>query len=90
MDGGERQWVIWVVWPAFLAAIAAEIVFFALFDPLDFNTRLHLSREAVYTSGFFAFWLLGIVSSSITLFLRRSPGEDSAAMAPLDRSDRRG
>lgn len=59
----------WVIWPGFIAACIAEFVFFALFDPLDFNMRLHLSREAVYTWGFIAFWLLGILSSGITLFL---------------------
>jgi hypothetical protein len=70
---GVRR-AMWVVWPAFLAAIAAEIVFFAIYDPLDFNMRLQLSREAVYTFGFVAFWLLGALSSSLTLFLQRSPG----------------
>ena len=64
---------MWVVWPAFLAAIAAEIVFFAIFDPLDFNIRLQLSREAVYTFGFVAFWLLGALSSLLTLFLQGGP-----------------
>jgi len=61
------------VWPGFLSAIFAEIVFFAMFDPLDFNMRLHLSREAVYTFGFVAFWLLGTLSSAITLFLQSPP-----------------
>ena len=67
------QTMIWAVWPAFLTAICAEIVFFAMFDPLDFNTRLNLSREAVYTLGFVAFWLLGAMSSALTLFLQRPP-----------------
>ena len=67
------QRAMWVVWPAFLAAIAAEIVFFAIFDPLDFNIRLQLSREAVYTFGFVAFWLLGALSSLLTLFLQGGP-----------------
>ena len=64
---------MWAIWPGFLTAICAETVFFALFDPLDFNMRLHLSREAVYTFGFIAFWLLGTVSSAVTLFLQRPP-----------------
>jgi hypothetical protein len=63
---------MWVAWPAFLAATAAEIVFFAIFDPLDFNVRLQLSREAVYAFGFLAFWLLGALSSLLTLFLQGS------------------
>ena len=72
-----RRCAMWILWPAFLAALGAEIVFFAMFDPLDFNMRLHLSRTAVYTFGFVAFWLLGVVSSSLTLFLQGSP--ESAA-----------
>ena len=48
-----------------------EIVFFAMFDPLDFNMRLQLSREAVYTVGFVAFWALGMLSSALTLLLQR-------------------
>jgi hypothetical protein len=80
---GERamlQRAMWVVWPAFLAAIAAEVVFFALFDPLDFNMRLSLSREAVYTFGFAAFWLLGMLSSTLTLLLHR-PVDDVKPMS---------
>ena len=67
---------MWVIWPGFLAAIVAEIVFFAMFDPLDFNMRIQLSREAVYTAGFVAFWALGMLSSALTLFLQR-PDEPS-------------
>jgi hypothetical protein len=79
----DRPWprrAMWVVWPGFLAACAAEFVFFAMFDPLDFNMRLHLSREAVYTFGFVAFWLLGILSSSLTLLLQR-PAAANAGLA---------
>ena len=65
------QRAMWVIWPGFLVAVAAEFVFFGMFDPLDFNMRLHLSREAVYTFGFVAFWLLGMLSSALTLFLQR-------------------
>jgi len=67
------QHAMWAIWPGFLTAIGAEVVFFAMFDPLDFNMRLHLSREAIYTFGFVAFWLLGTLSSAITLFLQRPP-----------------
>lgn len=74
------QRAMWVVWPAFLTAIGAEIVFFALFDPLDFNMRLSLSREAVYTFGFAAFWLLGALSSALTLLLQR-PVDDAEPSA---------
>jgi hypothetical protein len=32
----------------------------------------------VYTFGFVAFWLLGALSSSLTLFLQHSPGPSAA------------
>lgn len=64
-----------VVWPGFLAAIAAEIVFFAIFDPLDLDMRSGVSREAAYTAAFVAFWVLGMLSSALTLFLQRPQDE---------------
>ena len=88
MERQALQRAMWAVWPGFLSAIFAEIVFFAMFDPLDFNMRLHLSREAVYTFGFVAFWLLGTLSSAITLFLQRPPQPSAAgAMATVDVGD---
>jgi hypothetical protein len=73
---GRVRRAMWVIWPGFLAAIVGEIAFFAVFDPLDFNARLALSREAVYTLGFAAFWLLGMVSSALTLFLQHAAPAD--------------
>jgi len=73
MSFGRR--VMQVVWPAFLTAAAAELVFFAIFDPFDlhfFGASLDLSRESIYTMGFFGFWGLGIVSSALTLYLAQS------------------
>lgn len=64
--------VISVIWPAFLTAGVAEAVFFSLFDPLElrvFGAPLGLSREALYTLGFLGFWVLGIASSALTVFL---------------------
>ena len=34
---------MWVVWPGFLTAIAAEIVLFTIFDPLESRLRLRCS-----------------------------------------------
>ena len=81
MERLALQRAMWALWPGFLSAIAAEIVFFAMFDPLDFNLSLHWSREAVYTFGFIAFWLLGTLSSAITLFLQRTPEAPARATA---------
>ena len=83
MDPRWVQRAMYVIWPGFLAAIAAEVVFFAMFDPLDFNMRFALSREAVYTAGFVAFWLLGMLSSTLTLFLSDSAADDADADNPF-------
>ena len=67
--------IMWILWPAFLAAGIAEGVFFTLFDPFElhfFGVPLDVSREFMYTLGFFGFWLLAITSSALTLFLEGS------------------
>jgi hypothetical protein len=70
-----RRW-LWVVWPAFLVAGIAEAVFFTVFDPFDlhfFGAPLALSRQAIYTLGFFGFWGIGIGASALTLFFEHPP-----------------
>lgn len=60
-----------VLWPSFILAGVANVVFFALIDPvtvLDFQGVPPLSRTAAYSLGFFAFWLLTIASSAATLY----------------------
>jgi hypothetical protein len=87
--GNFAQRLMWVLWPAFLAAGVAEALFFTVFDPFDlhfFGAPLELSREAIYTLGFFGFWALGIASSALTVFLERSPWEQNRC--PLDGPDR--
>jgi len=68
------QRLMLILWPSFLVAISASGVYFSLFDPaeLDFP-GLHASVHplAVYTIGFFAFWLVGAVSSALTVILSR-------------------
>mgnify|MGYP001180822593 CR=1 FL=1 len=68
------QKAIWILWPSFLVAAAAETVFFALFDPGEltfFGQHLELSRTAVYSIGFFLFWVFAAVSSGFSLYLSR-------------------
>ena len=81
--------LLWVIWPAFLVAGVAEKLFFSLFDPSElrfFGTPAGLSPEAFYTLGFFGFWILGIASSALTVFLQRSPFEIDRC--PIDASTR--
>ena len=79
------QRLMWVIWPAFLVAGVGEAVFFTIFDPIDlhfFGDTLEMSRQAIYTMGFFGFWALGVASSALTVFLERSPWEVNRC--PLD------
>jgi hypothetical protein len=75
------QRLMWVLWPAFLAAAVATTVFFTVFDPFElhfFGAPLDLSREAMYTMGFFGFWLLAGTSSALTLFLEGALAQPDA------------
>lgn len=78
MTNSLAQRLGWVLWPSFLMACAAELAFFALFDPSDlhlFGVPIEADRMPVYTIGFFAFWIIGAVSSALTVFLAQSPFE---------------
>ncbi len=70
---------MWIAWPAFLTAGVVEMVVFAFIDPQqlhDLNGEpLELSRAAVYTLAFFAFWCATMASSALTTLLARSPFE---------------
>ena len=79
--------LMWVIWPAFLVAGVAELVFFSIFDPFDmhfFGAPLEMSRQAIYTMGFFGFWALGIASSALTIFLERGSAEVNADAGNVD------
>ena len=81
---------ILILWPSFIVGGIAEAVFFTLFDPMDlylFGAPLDLGRTAIYTIGFFAFWLLAAGSSAFTCFLQR-PAADINRMCPLEPHER--
>ncbi|MDR6536753.1 hypothetical protein [Variovorax soli] len=61
-----------ILWPAFLLASATELLVFALVDPADLHWRgeaIAVSRQTVYTAGFFVFWVLATGASALTLLL---------------------
>lgn len=61
-----------ILWPAFLVAAAANAAFFTVLDPHDltlFGAPIELSREMMYTLGFFAFWAIASASSALTCYL---------------------
>lgn len=68
----------WILWPSFLLACVVEMGVFALVDPGDLHWRgepLPLSRQGIYTLGFFVFWALGMGSSALTALLAMSRRE---------------
>lgn len=70
-----QRWM-WIAWPAFLVAGLMEMFVFAFVDPHDlhwFGRDLDLSRQAIYTLAFFAFWGLTMLSSGLTTLLSVSP-----------------
>ena len=56
-----------------------EALVFTLVDPMDLSwfgaAPVQLSREAIYTLGFMAFWVLISLASAMTLLLARLPAE---------------
>ena len=72
-----QRWM-WIAWPAFLVAGLLEMLVFAFVDPQDlhwFGQELDLSRQAIYTLAFFAFWALAMASSALTALLGMSSAE---------------
>jgi hypothetical protein len=81
-----QRWM-WIAWPAFLVAGLLEMLVFALVDPQDlhwFGRELDLSRQAIYTLAFFAFWGLTMLSSALTTLLGMSPFEVNRCPVPPD------
>ena len=71
-----NQKLMWVVWPAFLAACLLELAVFGMVDPNDLHwggRPVPLSRQAVYTAGFFVFWAICMVASGLTALLATPP-----------------
>jgi hypothetical protein len=68
---------LWILWPSFLVACIAELLFFSVFDPVDFQLfgPLGLSRRAGYSIGFFLFWAIAAASSALTCVLQKRGDE---------------
>lgn len=73
----RARWLGAVLWPSFFAAAVANMVCFALVDPLVLRDisfpGLDISREFGYSLGFFVFWLLTASSCAFTALLLRRP-----------------
>lgn len=83
-----KQRLMWIAWPAFLVAAAIEMLVFAFVDPQQLHgfdgEPLELSRQAVYTLAFFAFWAATMASSALTTLLAQSPFEINRCPLPID------
>lgn len=63
-----------ILWPSFIMSGIATGLFFTVFDPLELTLltgHTDISRMAVYSSGFFMFWLLTSGTSALTCYFRR-------------------
>jgi len=67
----KYQNLMWILWPSFLTAGFTSAVVFALIDPLDVIVLsvLQMERYTLYALGFFLFWIMAALSSSLTLMM---------------------
>lgn len=64
--------VMAVLWPSFLMACVTSGMLFSLVDPEELvllDNKVQLSSLGMYTMGFFLFWFLGSIASSLTALL---------------------
>jgi len=83
----QSKRLIWILWPSFIVAGAALAVFFTVFDPQDlrfFGERLEVSRMAIYSVGFFLFWVFAAASSALTCFFQRTSAEINRCPLPAE------
>jgi hypothetical protein len=83
----QTKTLIYILWPSFLVAGAAEALFFTVFDPTEltfFGEPVELGRTAIYSIGFFLFWIFGAASSALTWFLQRGSSEVNSGPLPAD------
>lgn len=67
-----------ILWPSFLVAIVAEGCFFSFFDPselLYLGDQHELPPLACYTIGFFSFWIVCSMASTLTYYLANVPSD---------------
>lgn len=64
-----------IVGPAFLAACLLEALVFAMVDPGEVHWPGHTfqpTRQGVYTTAFFSFWLISMACSGLVLWLAKT------------------
>lgn len=74
--------VLWALWPAFLVGGVAEMAFFSVVDPEELvwlHHGLEMPVTAIYSVGFFFFWVTAFAASALSLWLSAPPS------SPTDR-----
>lgn len=73
-----RRLAMVILWPSFLVAAMAEGFFFSLVDPQDLQlggSSLSLSPMAIYTLGFFLFWMFCSLAAMLSYYLANVPND---------------
>lgn len=85
------QRLMGAAWPAFLAACVLELFVFAFADPRDFHwggQPIAWSPQAIYTIGFFVFWLVSFAAGVLTTLLHMTPAEiNECPFSPQERPE---
>ena len=78
-----------ILWTSFIVAGIAEAVFFTVFDPQELvvlGEPVTLTRTAVYSIGFFAFWAVTAAASALTCLFQKSAAQIN--QCPLEPAER--
>ncbi|KZY36106.1 hypothetical protein A3752_09790 [Oleiphilus sp. HI0081] len=66
-----------MAWVSFLCAALATMLFFAAFDPIELSSiatfPVEFSPNALYTLGFFLFWVFGFSCTALSCVLLALP-----------------
>lgn len=68
--------LMWIFWPSFLVACLLEAVVFTFVDPLEIMWPLgdfEVTRQGIYTLGFFLLWSVVGFACALTLYLAQPP-----------------
>ena len=89
--GRQARQIAAIIWPAFISAAFATMLFFAFVDPgligESMTPAQDIDRMSGYALGFFFFWLITMVSSSISILLIRSYNRRVAGKKGSNQSD---
>jgi len=69
-----------VLWPFFMVAIIAEGFFFSVFDPYELSltdSHAESTPTAIYTIGFFYFWMFLRICEHADLLSDQRPGRQT-------------